>query len=208
MLVSLAILGASGHGKVVADAAESAGWQDVVFFDDAWPSVSRNGTWKVVGTAGDLSGRLADFDGVTVAIGDNDIRWGKLDLLRALGANIVSVVHSSSTVSKHASIGRGAVILAGAVVNAGAVVGAGAILNTNAVVEHDCILGNACHVSPGAVLAGGVQLGARVWVGANACIRQLVAVGDNSTIGMGAVIVANVSSGAVMVGNPGRRLPC
>jgi len=33
----LAILGASGHGKVVADAAEQAGWQSVVFFDDAWP---------------------------------------------------------------------------------------------------------------------------------------------------------------------------
>ena len=36
---TLAILGASGHGKVVADAALSTGlWQEVVFYDDAWPA--------------------------------------------------------------------------------------------------------------------------------------------------------------------------
>ena len=32
---TLAILGASGHGKVVADTALSSGWDDVVFFDGA-----------------------------------------------------------------------------------------------------------------------------------------------------------------------------
>lgn len=33
----LAILGAGGHGKVVADTAECCGWEEVFFFDDAWP---------------------------------------------------------------------------------------------------------------------------------------------------------------------------
>jgi glycosyltransferase involved in cell wall biosynthesis len=35
----LAILGASGHGKVLADAAEQCGWPSVSFFDDAWPGL-------------------------------------------------------------------------------------------------------------------------------------------------------------------------
>lgn len=43
----LAILGASGHGKVLADIAELTGWDKVVFFDDAWPEVQRNGAWEV-----------------------------------------------------------------------------------------------------------------------------------------------------------------
>jgi hypothetical protein len=42
----LAILGASGHGKVVADAAGLAGWDEVVFFDDAWPGLTQNGEKK------------------------------------------------------------------------------------------------------------------------------------------------------------------
>jgi hypothetical protein len=41
----LAILGASGHGKVVADTALSAGWAEVVFFDDGWPGLQANGHW-------------------------------------------------------------------------------------------------------------------------------------------------------------------
>ncbi len=35
----LAILGASGHGKVVAEIAELCGWGKIHFFDDAWPDM-------------------------------------------------------------------------------------------------------------------------------------------------------------------------
>ena len=45
----LAILGASGHGKVVADAAECSGWDRIVFYDDAWPKCEVNGVWNVIG---------------------------------------------------------------------------------------------------------------------------------------------------------------
>ena len=33
----LAIFGAGGHGKVVYEAALTAGYTDIVFFDAAWP---------------------------------------------------------------------------------------------------------------------------------------------------------------------------
>ncbi|HEA54246.1 hypothetical protein LCGC14_0461260 [marine sediment metagenome] len=206
MLGRLAILGASGHGKVVADAAEAAGWQDVVFFDDAWPTVLDNGPWTVIGTTSDLLRSLSDFEGVLVGIGNNTIRWEKLDLLIEKGGRVVSVVHPNATVSIRASIEQGTVVFAGVVVNAGANVGAGVILNTNAVVEHDCILGCACHISPGAILAGGVRLGNSVWVGANASLRQLVCVGDNSIIGMGAVVLQDIAAGSTMIGNPAHSL--
>ena len=45
----LALLGASGHGKVVADAALAGEWDEVAFFDDAWPQRQRNGVWPVLG---------------------------------------------------------------------------------------------------------------------------------------------------------------
>jgi hypothetical protein len=35
----LALLGASGHGKVVADAALAAGWQVVVFLEEKISSI-------------------------------------------------------------------------------------------------------------------------------------------------------------------------
>src|SRR5690554_4703953 len=114
----LAILGASGHGKVVADAAELAGWTEVVFFDDAWPKLAQNGPWPVVGDSASLLKDAGAFDGVVVAIGNNRIRQLKQRELAAAGASLISVVHPSAVVSTHATLGCGSVVFPHAVNNA------------------------------------------------------------------------------------------
>lgn len=200
----LAILGASGHGKVVADTAEFSGWQSVEFFDDAWPQLRTNGCWVVSGDSETLIRRLAEFDGVLVAIGNNRIRHEKLCELERAGATIVSVIHPAAIVSRYASIAAGSVVFANVVVNADARVGLGAILNTGCSVEHDCVLGHSVHVSPGGRLAGGVQVGDSSWIGIGASVRQLVRIGSNVTVGAGAAVVADVADGLTVVGVPAR----
>lgn len=202
----LAILGASGHGKVVADAAEHSGWDSITFFDDAWPDVKDNGSWLVDGNTASLLERLAEFDGVVVAIGSNCIRAEKQNSLSVAGARLATVVHPSAVVSLYATIGEGAVVFGNAVVNACAIVGAGTIVNTGAIVEHDCVVGEFAHLSPNAALAGGVNLGQEAWVGACASVRQLLSVGAGSVVGMGAVVTRDVPPGATVVGNPAKPL--
>lgn len=202
----LAVLGASGHGKVVADAAEACGWQSVAFYDDAWPELQANGPWGVRGDTATLLEQLSEFDGVVVGIGNNSIRADKQKLLLSAGARIVSIVHPASVVSAHACIHPGAVVLAKAVVNACAEVGAGCIINTGSVVEHDCVLGDFAHISPNAVLAGGVIIECLAWVGAGAAVRQLLRVGKAAMVGMGAVVTKDVSASAVVAGNPAKAL--
>ncbi|MDF0748965.1 acetyltransferase [Marinobacter sp. 71-i] len=202
----LAILGASGHGKVIADAAEQSGWGSIVFFDDAWPELTSNGRWSVVGSSAELLANLEKYDGVVVGIGDNRIRCQKLQQLGAAGANIVSVIHPYAAVSPYVKLGVGSVVFANSVINADAVIGLGAIINTGSVIEHDCLLGECAHVSPNATLAGGAVLGRLVWVGANACVKQQVSIGDEAVVGMGSVVLRNVIAGQVVVGNPAKPL--
>lgn len=200
----LAVLGASGHGKVVADAAECCGWAEVVFFDDAWPERTANGAWKVIGGTDELLARLGDFDGVVVGIGNNAVRLAKLKLLLGAGGAVVSVIHPAAVVSRYARIGLGSVVFAGAVVNVGAMIGAGAILNTGCSIDHDCELGEAVHVSPGARLAGGVTVGGLSWIGVGASVRQAIRIGAGVTVGAGAAVVANVPDAVTVTGVPAR----
>ena len=204
----LALLGASGHGKVVADAALACGWEQVEFFDDAWPSRRANGLWSVAGTSSNLLAHAREFDGVLVSIGNCEIRWRKQLELRAAGATLATIVHPRAFVSRHAVLGEGCVVMAGAVVNIDANVGQACIINTGATVDHDCHIADAVHLAPGAHLSGSVEIGALAWVGTGAAVRQGLRIGERAMVGVGAVVVRSVLDGQTVAGNPARPLQC
>ncbi len=195
----LAILGASGHGKVVADIALQSGWEEVCFYDDAYPGCDMVEQWPVAGTFEALLRDLACFDGVAVAIGDNRVRDARLETLLEYGGNLVTLIHPRAIVSPFATLAPGCVVVAGAVINAFALVARGCIINTAATVGHDCRLARGVHVASG---AGSV--GRFTWVGVGAAVRQGVCLGEGVTIGAGAAVVRDVADGATMVGVPAR----
>ena len=200
----LAILGASGHGKVVADIAECCGWDEVVFFDDACPKASVNGHWAVVGNSQRLVECLDTFAGVVVAIGNNAIRAEKLRWLSEISAPVVTLVHPSSVISQYAELGAGTVLMPGVVVNVSSKIGDGVILNTGCSIDHDCTIGDCAHISPGARLAGGVKVGAQSWIGIGTSVKQLVQIGQWVTVGAGAAVVTDLPDGVTAVGVPAR----
>ena len=196
----LAILGASGHGKVVADVALLSGWESVTFFDDAYPVRKQLSTWSVEGTTSDLIRNASIFDGVHVAIGDNFIRHSKFKELT--GLNIVSIIHPTALISSSVSIGKGACIFGGVVINAETDLGVGAILNTGCTVDHDCRVGEFSHISPGVHLAGHVAVGDFSWLGIGSSVVQHLTIGPNTTIGAGSVVVKDIPGSSVAFGVP------
>ncbi len=49
-----------------------------------------------------------------------------------------------------------------------------------------------------------IRIGANVWIGGGALLMPGVTVGDDATVGAGAVVTKDVPAGAVVVGNPAR----
>ncbi len=204
----LLIIGAGGHGKVVADTAEqSACWSGIVFIDDGCLKPSFLLQWPVLGTSQDILPKLqpTQYD-AAVAIGHNQTRAQWLHKLMVLGFHLPIIQHPQSYISPHAHIGTGTVVFAQAVINIGANIGMGCIINTAASVDHDCRLGNHIHISPGAHLAGQTTVGDYSWLGIGSCTRQQSQIGRHCTIGAGAVVIDSVPDHAIYVGNPAKPL--
>ena len=201
-----AILGASGHGKVIAEIAELNGYHNIVFFDDRWPSLISVEHWDVSGDTAVLLAKASEYDVVVVAIGHNATRCAKQHELSAAGANFEVLAHPSAVISKYANIKVGTVVMANAVVNPFSDIGASCIINTSSVVEHDCKLAQGVHISPKVSLAGGVEVGKNTWIGIGSQIKQLVVIGCDSVVGAGSTVINNVPNFKTFVGSPAHEL--
>lgn len=201
------ILGAGGHGRVVADAARaSRHWQSICFFDDARQAGEVVGGWPVAGDTEHFleAAGSAEAPQRHVALGDNARRDELLRRCERLGLALATVIHPAAVVSPEARLSAGCFVAAGAVLAPGAELGVGVIVNHLASVDHDCRLGRGVHVGPGAVLGGEVTVGARAWVGIGASVRHRVRIGADALLGAGAVVVAEVAENIQVVGNPAR----
>jgi len=198
----LAIIGAGGHGKVVADSAEQSGWDKIEFFDDNWPKLQLNHFWPVTGNLVSLFKRASEFDGLILAIGNNRLRLALSEKLIDKKFQLVKIIHPTAVISKYTEIGPGTVVFAGSIINPGTKIGVAAIINTGATVDHDCVLGDGVHISPGAHLAGGVTVGDCSWIGIGSCVRQQIVIGNEVIIGAGASVVKNIPNGKIVTGVP------
>lgn len=201
----LLILGAGGHGRVVAFTARSAGASaEIAFLDDRFPEITAVDGIPVLGrfeTAARLVGRFAE---AIVAIGDGSARLQITHRLRQSGFDLPVLVHPSAVVSEHATLGAGSVVFAHCVVHPGTVAGEGCIINTAATVDHDCRLGSGVHLSPGVHLGGDVHVGDLTWLGVGASVRNGVRIGSRVMVGVGAAVVEDLPDGVTAVGVPAR----
>ena len=204
MIERLAIIGASGHGKVIADIAIACGISDIVFYDDRWQEIGEHYGCSVVGSADDgIAAGATEYDAAVVAIGNAKTRFKIQSQLQKLAP---ALIHPSAVVSPTATIGQGTVVMPNAVVNAQTVIGDGVIINSSAVVEHDCKIGDYSHICPNAALAGGVTVGAQSWIGIGSSVIQLITIGNDVTVGAGSVIIRDIPNGYTVVGNPAKSL--
>lgn len=199
----LVILGAGGHGKVVADIASRAGYADIAFLDDD-PLYEKVLGYPVLGPI-DMSSEL-DSTVFHVAIGNASTRKKVQEEIIARGGRVASLIHPNAVIADSVKIGEGTAVMAGAVINPGAVIGNGCIINTCSSVDHDCVIGSYVHVAVGAHVAGAAMVGDSTWIGAGSIVSNNISIGPNCTVGAGAAVVRNIEVPGIYVGTPARRI--
>lgn len=197
------VIGASGHGKVVADIVRRSGDTLLGFLDD-------NETLPPEIAGIPVLGKVADYTkypsvSFVIGLGNSAVRE---KIARQLSdVRWYTAIHPSAVISAlDTKIGVGSVIMANAVINPSAYVGEHSIINTAAVVEHDNHIGSFAHISVGAKLGGTVSVGNHTWVGIGAAISNNMSICDHCTIGAGAVVIRDIKESGTYVGIPARKI--
>jgi sugar O-acyltransferase (sialic acid O-acetyltransferase NeuD family) len=206
----IAIIGAGGHGQVVADiirasSRDAGSGLSLAGFVDDRPEL--DGTLvagaPVLGSVLDLA--RVDADAFVIAIGDNATRAQIAARVCGAGRRLLTTVrHPHASIAADASIGDGTMISAGAIVVTAAQIGRGVILNTGCTIDHHCQIGDFVHVAPGVHVGGEVSIGDRTLVGIGAVVAPHCRIGAGCTIGAGAVVIRDVPDHTTVVGIPAR----
>lgn len=196
----LAIVGAGGFSREVADLAHDCGHIVVGFVDECVRGKHSPTGLPIVGALVELN-----VDAVVLGFGDTACRESVYrDLSTAV--DFVTLVHPTAYVSSSAELGRGALLLQNVVVNANAQIGVNVILNVGCCVAHDADVGDHSHLAPGVQLSGAASVGIGCFCGTSSVVLPQIRVGASCTLGAGAVVTRDVTSGMTVVGIPARPL--
>jgi sugar O-acyltransferase (sialic acid O-acetyltransferase NeuD family) len=202
----IAILGAGGHGREVADILRAAGGFEILGFVDDDPELEGKvlGGLPVLGPFRWLERPEAKGLEAVVAFGLPSVARKVAARAAALGVVLASALSPEATVSPSAKLGRGVLLFPRVVVGPDVVIGDHVTLNIGASVSHDCRIGACTNVNPGVRIGGGVDVGAGCYLGMGASIIQDLKIGAGATVGAGAAVIRDVPPGATVVGVPAR----
>jgi sugar O-acyltransferase (sialic acid O-acetyltransferase NeuD family) len=207
--VSLVIVGAGDHGRVMADAARAAGNSILGFVD---PTEKEGGSpgeidgLPILGALTDprLRTRLGADTTFVVALGANERRAEVFVECQRLGWQPVAIVHPTAILLGGPRVGEGSQVSAAAVIGVGAEIGVDVIVNTAASVDHDDQIGDHAFIGPGAHLAGRVTVAEGAHIGIGAIVREGCTIGAWSYVAAGAVVVSDVPGRTRVAGIPAR----
>ncbi len=168
---NIIIIGAGGHGKVVAEAILSQGKYNLLgFCDDATPpGTIVFGHYKIICNTSQIA--HFDFDFFIVAIGNNETRKKIHELLKQQHQGAI-VIHPFTSISAQAQIEPGSVVLPGAVVSYGAHVGENCIIGSNVHIDHETIIGSNSYIRNGSSIGSNVNVASESYTNTGECIQS------------------------------------
>ena len=207
--IDLFVLGASGHGREMAELVRAAGDEEDFenltlrgFLDDQ-PRLKGTSVagYPVLGTLDD-----SRLQNAAAVLGVGYPRT-KAQVFRRVSSREIrwpAVVHPSASLGSPLEVARGVVVQAGVVITTGVELKEFATVNVSASLSHDVHMEPFSTVSPGVRVAGNVRIDEGAFIGIGVSIIQGVTIGAWSVVGAGAVVIDDVEPNTVVAGVPAR----
>jgi len=198
------ILGAGGHAKVASEVLELSNHN---FFGYITPDLDVGTKLNYGVVLGDDSiidsysiNEIALVNGIGM-LPKNNLRFNVSTMMRSKGYSFARVIHPSSILAADVLLEDGVQIMAGSIIQPGVRIGKDSIINTGVIIDHDCYIGENCHLAPGVICSGGVTIEKNVHIGTGSQIIQGVRIGENSVIAAGSVIYKDVPKNVLIKQN-------
>ncbi len=72
-------------------------------------------------------------------------------------------------------------------------------------VGHNCVIGRNCILTCNVIISGSSVIGDNVFMGVSSLVRNRINIGNNVTLGQGAVVVKNIPDDETWIGNPAKK---
>lgn len=187
------IVGAGGHGKVIADIIKLNGDEIIGYLDDKSPEELPD--YKIIGKTSEIK---KDENWYIIAVGDSYIR----EKLMKTEANWYTAIHPTAVVASDVTIGEGTCVMANVVINPGTKVKKGVIINTAVTIDHDCKIEQFVHIAPGSHLSGTVTVEEHTWIGVGSIVSNNIKICSKCKIGAGGVVIKDITKAGTYVGVP------
>lgn len=142
---------------------------------------------------------------IFIAIGDPITRKKIAESLPA-NTEYFSLIHPSAVISEWVEIGEGSIVCAGCILTCDIKIGRHAHFNLDSTVGHDCIIGDFFTSAPSVNISGKCTIGQCVYIGTNASLREKLTIVDNVIVGMGAMVVKDITEAGTYVGIPAKKI--
>ena len=211
----LVIFGGSGIGMIAASVAIELGTHEVLgFLNDHVPPGEKIGRFCNFPVLGGTDHYLTllndpDLEFFIAYVGLSNLKetFEKVNSLVIPTDRFATLIHPSAILPKGmCSIGKGVLISPLVQLSPDTYIEDNCILLAQSFVGHDSRLKRFADIATNGVVGANVTVGCGVHIGSNATVRENVQIGDFALIGSGSVVLNDVPSNSVMVGNPAHLL--
>jgi sugar O-acyltransferase (sialic acid O-acetyltransferase NeuD family) len=191
--MKLALFGYGGHAREVACQID----QEVTFFvDDEY--------------ANNIAKPISKFNPeeylMMVAVADSKDRADIVSRLPKETKYFTFIHPTVQIMDDNIEVGEGSFIGANSILTTNIKLGKHALLNRGNHIGHDCFIGDYFSAMPNAVIGGNVWIDNKVYLGSCSNIREKIKIVANTTIGMNAAVVKNLTESGTYVGIPAKKL--